>query len=539
MNNNHNDGNRNTPKGSVSKTAMDPPVQRPILVRIDNLPPGKSWKEVRYLIGGIVHHSNVIQVKMLPLMSSIVPPFVPFQSCIVTLKSQLDTESLNELLVSLNTYQWHYYNLYAYTLPPLDVTQQFIPMSEQSSAFLPSGNEASMSPSPSSDHTESQTPDDTPMTPSLLYPTPVPAPAPAPVGPATPATAAAAAAAAAAATATPCPPVPPAAMMSLPPDPGPGPTSPFGALNGGMPPMTPQLSFMGMGPGPPRRQYHQPNIYGSRKFGGTAGGFSSGSGHSSGRNSHRNSRGSNGSGAAADGNGTESGGHTNSKSSSSDRYLLSAAAAAAAATSKTNQNFGANLNDSSRGNITNNNSKRLKQIFNERTFRKQMTGRKMLQLQVSGFPPFIKLDFWEPIQLEDYKSLSEKGVQLIETDQPEKYGRLRWTTLKDYIKLKCPRLLSLQGEESSVENNTREFYVGVYEDHEEPIGVKIVSDEQESPEYGLSSATVYRAIVGFNSGELYDSCLDALRDQEYSLGYKLEVKGLPPYEEEQQQQQRK
>lgn len=163
-----------------------------------------------------------------------------------------------------------------------------------------------------------------------------------------------------------------------------------------------------------------------------------------------------------------------------------------------------------------------------------MTGRKMSQLQISGFPPFIKLDSWEPIQPENYRSLGEKGVQLIETDQPEKYGRLRWTILKDYVKLKCPRLLSLQEEDSSVENNTREFYVGVYEDHEEPIGIKIAPNEQESPEYGLSSATVYKAIVGFNNSELCDSCMDALRDQEYSLGYKLEIKALPPYEEEQQ-----
>lgn len=547
-NNSNNGSSRNTPKSSAGKSAVGPAAHRSVLVRIDNLPPGKSWKEVRYLIGGIVHHSNVVQVKMLPLMSSMVPPFVPFQSCIVTLKSQVDPESLNELLVNLNTYQWHYYNLYAYVLPPLDATPQFLAMPEQPSALLPSRDESSISPSSSDDHMESQTPDDTPMTPSLLYPTPVPGPAPTPAGPAGPpgsatpinaAAAAAAAAATAAATATPCPPAAPTAMMSLSPGLGPGPTSPLGALNGGMPAVAPHLPFMGMGPGPPRRQYYQPNMYGSRKFGGAAGGLPYASGHSSGRNSHRNSRGSSSSNSG-NGNGNENDGPSNHKPSAADRYMLSAAAAAAAATAATstaNQKFGASLNNSSRGNITNNNSKRLKQIFNERTFRKQMTSRKMLQLQISGFPPFLKLDSWEPLQAENYRSLGEQGVQLVETDQPEKYGRLRWTTLKDYIKLKCPRLLSLQGEDSS-ENNTREFYVGVYEDHEEPVGVKIESDDQEFPEYGLTSATIYRAIVGFNSSALYDSCLDTLRDQEYSRGYKLEIKDLPPYEEEQQQQQR-
>lgn len=545
------------------------PVRRSIIVRIDNLPPGKSWKEVRYLIGGIIHHSNIIQVKMLPLMSSIVPPFVPFQSCIVTLKSKLDPESLNELLVSLNTYQWDYYNLYAYTLPPLDAMQQFIPMVDQPTQAMPPNDsnyafnddnnnnntfpkdEVSTSPTSSNSRTEPQTPKDTRSSSSALYPTPIPAPDPAAPTGTTPVTAAAAAAAVAAATTgTPGPfPPPPGTMMApapLAPGPGPGigPTPPFGALNGGIPAMAPHPSLMGMGPGLPRRHYYQPHFYGLRKFGSHSGGSISRSTSTSGKNSQRGSRSSNGGNASGGNNADSNDGSGDLNNTSSDGYMLSAAAsaAAAAAASTANQGFGVNLHDNSRGNIANNNSRRLKQIFNERTFRKQMTGRGMSQLQISGFPPFIKLDSWEPIQLEYYRSLGEKGVQSIETDQPEKYGRLRWTILKDYIKLKCPKLLSLQDDSSptentsnSRENNTREFYVGVYEDHEESLGIKVVNGE-DKPEYGLSSATVYKAIVGFNNGELCDACTEALRDQEYSLGYKLEIKELPPYDEEKQQQ---
>ena len=53
-------------------------------VRIDNLPPDKSWSQVRQLVGSIVPPSLVLQVKMLPPMSSMVPPFQLIKSCVVT-----------------------------------------------------------------------------------------------------------------------------------------------------------------------------------------------------------------------------------------------------------------------------------------------------------------------------------------------------------------------------------------------------------------------------------------------------------------------
>lgn len=301
--------------------------QRPIFVRIDNLPPGKTWKQVKYLIGGIIHHSNVIKVKMLPLMSSIVPPFIPFQSCVVSLRGGLDGSSLNELLVSLNTFQWDYYNLYAYTLPlPIEM--------------------------------------------------------------------------------------------------------------GGLPPG--QAHFAPV----PYQQQGVPELKG----------------------------------VLVDGMGAGS-------------------------------------------------SRRLRQIFNERSFRKQMTGRGMWQIQLSNFPPFLKLDTMEPLSAEDDRILEEKGVPELHTEQPDKFGRLRWTVLKDFIKLKCPRLLDLEDADGS-ENNTREFYVGVYEDAEGQVRLKVTGETR------IVKSTVYKAIVGFNDKELCDLCLESLQGQEYSLGYKLKVRHLPPYDEE-------
>lgn len=303
---------------------------RVIFLRIDNLPPGKTWKQVKYLIGGIIHHSNVVKVKMLPLMSSIVPPFIPFQSCVVSLRGGLDGSSLNELLVSLNTFQWDYYNLYAYTLPqPMDMGTS----GEDRRRYL-------------------------------------------------------------------------------------------GHFSQGFQPSVPELKS-----------------------------------------------------ALADG-------------------------------------LGAG------------NSRRLRQIFNERSFRKQMTGRGMWQLQLDNFPPFLKLDTMETLTPEDDEALREKGVPELEIEQPDKFGRLRWTVLKDFIKLKCPKLLNLEDKSmDGTENNTREFYVGVYEDAEEQVRLKI------SGESRIVKSTVYKAIVGFNDKELCDLCLESLQDQEYSLGYRLKVRHLPPYDE--------
>ncbi|CCH60260.1 hypothetical protein TBLA_0C04640 [Henningerozyma blattae CBS 6284] len=91
-----------------------------IQIRIDNIPPNKNWKEVRYLIGGIIHHSNILQVKLLPPLTSIVPPFLTFHSCLITLKNKLGWDQINRLIAILNNYQWDFYQLYAYNFSLYD-----------------------------------------------------------------------------------------------------------------------------------------------------------------------------------------------------------------------------------------------------------------------------------------------------------------------------------------------------------------------------------------------------------------------------------
>lgn len=505
---------------------LDMMVSRPIILRIDNLPPGKNWKQIKYLIGGIIHHSNVLKVKLLPLMTSLVPPFIPFQSCIVSLKSTLDNESLHDLLLELNTYQWDYYNLYAYTLPPPPVHQQ-----------PSSGTETS------SENEFSTSNGNTPKVQnnSFIYPMPLPSTMPngMPTG---------------------MPGMVPSAMMN----------APQMQASGSMPPQ-PMMSLPTQ-----RRRYYQPPIQP----------FNPRTSFNSGVNQMRNKSGS---------------------TSAYSYYPMSTQDI-----SSNNDSLKSTLKQNNGyGNSNTNNSRGLKQIFNEKSFRKQMTGRGMWQLQLENFPPFLKLETLESLNEQEEIRLTEKGVQSIETSQPDKFGRLRWTILKDFIKLKCPKLLNLQEKSQSQSdtsqdvvnaNNTREFYVGVYEDDEMQIRLNIITknnlddsnktqyidrddqdatqdegkhsddtqdsedsnDTRESKESddtheskdsnytrefkdfndtqdskdskhiqkNAVNAVIYKAIVGFNDKELCDMCFENLLDQEYSLGYRLKVQHLPPFEED-------
>lgn len=472
-------------------------LQGAIFLRIDNLPPGKTWKQVKYLIGGIIHHSNVLKVKILPLMSSIVPPFIPFQSCIVAMKSTLDNTALNDLLIGLNTYQWDYYNLYAYTLPPLDMMQQ-----QQNASVPPAmidNKSTSGVPERGSSSNDSSN-SNTPANGAYLYGSPLP-------------------------------PGPPPSHTMLPPPAAFGDPNAM-SINGGIGSM-PHSSLLGLPPR--RRQYYQPQLPPhQQRF----------------MNPNPNT------------------GIPMKNKNVGDIYFPNANADLSMH-GPTDGGLPTISNSNNAGIIgsNSNNSKRLRQIFNEKSFRKQMTGRGMWQLQLENFPPFLKLDTLERLDPEDDKILEEKGLKFIETGQPEKYSRLRWTVLKDFIKLKCPRLLNLQehsqastsprdgsgfnnnnnSSNNNNNNNTREFYVGVYEENEEQIRLKIVPykeetniDEKadaalegdENGQLSVVRATVYKAIVGFNDKELCDLCLEYLLGQEYSLGYKLKVTQLPPFEED-------
>ncbi|SCU95861.1 LAME_0F13806g1_1 [Lachancea meyersii CBS 8951] len=377
-------------------------------VRIDNLPPGKSWRQVKYMVGGMIHHTSILQVKMLPPVQSIVPPFMPFQSCIVSLKRS--DGQLNRLLMDLNGYTWEYYQLMAYAVPPLHAPNN--------AAFMtvPNTGLDHLSPPPS------------------------------------------------AASSSPTPAPPPAQLMM-----------PFAP----MPPMY-----------YPAAARPQPLSRGT--------------------------------------------------------YLR-----------QQNQQYG----------------KKMRQVFSEESFRRQMSARGMHQLLLGGFPPCLHWDVNGNYELNTQESdlFTSPPAIHIKTEHPEYFGKLKWTVLKDFIKLKCEKLLEM--ETLGVTANTREFYVGVYEDTEAAVDVKVLgstatnsgSSDSEGAEgaeetskandettqiegspdeindtaeslghlslnssHRVVSATIYKAIVGFHSRELCDMCRDSLQGQEYSLGYKLTVTELSP-----------
>lgn len=578
-----------------------------IPIRIDNLPPGKTWAQVKYLIGGIIYHTNILQVKMLPPMTSMVPPFITFQSCIVILKSSVDNESLENLLLTLNTYQWDYHDLFVYLLP---YTNDSLPLrypevsDNNDVRSATDDNKRSISPRFAS-HISSVTPQPpSASTPSSQYfsfspelslrenenMTPLPTPVPVPVG------------------------VPPLA----PPPHGPFPTSLLpilGAPPGTLPNM--QMPYQTTLPPPtaapaggplaspthyPRRRhfYHQNQsqfqkyMHNSPRNPDTGTGPRSQHHHLSLRNNKINP----------------------SYNEISALYNLNMASNANNNGNITTTNTNGDdrvLEVKNGGAITPSqtqiNHKRLKHIFNEKSFRKQMTNRGMWQLKIINFPPYIPIEFLEKLSETDFNELVNQEkftvIEIKEKGQLENFGRLRWTVLKDFIKLKCPKLLRLQekqflqqqnevsllnesmdtlkisgnedtngdannstytngGSRTSI-NNTREFYVGVYEDHEEATLLKFELPEDELEEFNNNlpttstqsensssptedrkakyfkiSTIVYNAIVGFHDKELSDLTFESLQDQEYSLGYKIHVMELPPFDEdefENQQQQ--
>ncbi|SCU82628.1 LANO_0B07008g1_1 [Lachancea nothofagi CBS 11611] len=420
---------------------MDQSNARVAYVRVDNLPPGKSWRQVKYMVGGMIHHSAILQVKMLPPVQSIVPPFMPFQSCIVSLKRS-DTQ-LNRLLMDLNGYTWEYYRLMAYAVPPLHAPN--------GSAFIP-GSGSALDPLS-----------------------------------------------------------PPGSM----PNAGPGSAPPSGHMMMPFAPMPP-MYFPGT---LPQSLPHDPFV-------------------------------------------------------------------------RQNQQHG----------------KKMRQVFSEESFRRQMSARRMYQLQLDGFPPCLHWDVngLYGISSQELLPSTDASAMTITTAHPEHFGKLKWTVLKDFIQLKCRKLLEM--DITGAAANTREFYVGVYEDAEVKVNVEVLNaepvisvpksesgsesrlpraeeineaeegnneaekenneaeketdeaneenhdakEEQQqqlgSDEAGVDeageelaqlnldskqkvvSATIYKAIVGFHSRELCDVCVESLQNQEYSLGYKLNVTELEPLE---------
>ena len=458
---------------------------RVIYLRIDNLPPGKTWKQIKYLIGGIIHHSNVLQVKLLPPVTSIIPPFVTFQSCLVILRGSLNPNALNKLIRTLNTYQWDYFDLYVYELPILN---PMFPNKNSDNGIPPSNSTLPISPLLQRPQTLfSPQMQGTPISKNVPGPPPPPPPGP------------------------PQPnqmsqsphsqPHPPISVANMQPPPSPFPPAyPF---------LMPSNNFSGkiVQPLPPPPPPAPPATSSSvSRF----------------VNAYNNSA------SQRQYNPRAFDGHNIiQRKSISNQYLTSQ--------NKTNKSR----------------FKMFKNIFNENAFRKQMTNRGMFQIRLENFPPYFQIESLrllennQNIKINDYKDT----VILPNRDAMGKYCRLKWTILKDFIKLKCPKLLELdkkrsmnaptltagysgmsQNEHRDVKNNTREFYVGVYEYETTKFLLRFQSEPAEKT-YSITGI-LYKAVIGFHDKEYCDLCLKLLQDQEYSQGYKLRVLELPPFEEE-------
>ncbi|CCF59961.1 hypothetical protein KAFR_0I01800 [Kazachstania africana CBS 2517] len=449
---------------------------RIIMLKIDNLPPGKNWKQIKYLIGGIIHHSNILQVKLLPPMTSVVPPFVALQSCIIILKGSLNQNSINELVMTLNTYQWDYHDLYSYVLPSYDQQQSFysyyynqMPGNNRNAVGqdpqmlylqrnmanfnLENDESTTLSNSSSSPETQNLSPRMGTSPPFPMIPTTFPSNL---------------------TTAS------PNILSNFQMQTNPSNTSPPGNVPGPIP--------------PPPLPHHQrlpagnmPNPYSmyppvpTMRYP-----FANPSAPNFIRRSYYDQ-------------------------STLAKFNINPNGRIIAASVKKNTNPFKQ-------------PKKLKNIFNEKNFRKQMTDRGMWQFKIHNFPPYLLAESMRPLS----KNAKDSIKIDIETDSIDKYAKLRWTVLKDFIKLKCPKLLNLASSSNKSEHgnveNTREFYVGVYESSEHELVVKVNDD------IFIIDCICYNAIIGFHDKELFELCLSSLKDQEYSLGYILQVEILPPYD---------
>ncbi|KAK5781501.1 hypothetical protein RI543_001049 [Arxiozyma heterogenica] len=630
-----------------------------ILIQIDNLPPNKNWKQIKYLIGGIIHHSNVLQVKLLPPMASLISPFFMQQSCLVTLTNTLNDDMINDLILSLNSYTWDNYDLYSYVIPNLISPVNISPFPLNFSSFSTTATTATTSSASSSPFTSysiaaqhelkqvkekeneinyPSSPPYTylpflyPMIPPTMYlpqkqyrkeqkndflkksftssqknslnsllspvitsnspnndistiniPTfqkndttniktnekqeQIPFPSFIPIIP----------------TSSPSSSLQQSGVMLLPQ------TSlvpPIPTITNMMPPIPPisfplpQFSSQPTSASISMKQPFQDKTFGSKVA------TSPLMQNQSLYNSKQVINTSKSTASTIDYSATTANTTTSSPSTTessrsfapnfkkiysypqhfintydTNNEMINSSTAAGGSDfgrgipfycpEQTNDMMGMTTDPKfiypymGHKRIANpfKQPKKLKSIFNERNFRKQMTERKMWQLKLDNFPPYLLPETETSI---NFEVLGQEKLKIdIVTNMIEKYGKLRWTILKDFIKLKCPKLLNLRGQHNeSISDTTREFYVGVYEAEEVKMIVDIKPEnkmEDESADKGRRivqmEAILYNAIIGFHNKEYFDICLKNLQDQEYSLGYKLHVTELPPYNEEEEKEE--
>ncbi|QEU59981.1 hypothetical protein KDRO_C05070 [Kluyveromyces lactis] len=301
-----------------------PPELMSVHIRIDNIPQGKDWKQIRYFLSKFILRNQILNIKVLPSMPTMTPPFIPITSCICVLQPSVDW---NNLLLQLNGFQWEYHTLGAILLPP----------------------------------------------PSL--PAPLPHPAHGSVG-------------------TP--------------------------LQSGIPQPQHQsqhsirshlhhMGVPGTGPGPGLIPGSVPGVrqrshYSSQQH----------------QQQHQQQQ------------------HQQQQQQQQPR--------------------------------------KLKQLFNEMSFRKQMSSRSMYQIKFTNFPPCLHWD-----EIVKFKNTGIAGQHvtrassvpslIVKTTEPETYGKLKWTMLKDFIKSNCPELFE--------NTSSFEFYVGVYESGELDVEIQLVQGENE------------------------------------------------------------
>lgn len=455
-----------------------------IKIRIDNIPPGKSWKQVRYLIGGFIHHTALSHVNILSPMIRYDQPFNPIQSCIVYMESSTTNSQANELVKKLDLYIWEGYTIRACVIPKDIFTPGMATYPAQNSMSVPTPM-----PPPLAMNVPFQA-----MMPILPYQSNSMSPlkgesigSSSPEGEACPSR-----------QNSNSPPKlsPPSYVMFQPSMVPPM----MGNMYGMGPPMPPlmrpqngrphpnndldhicpmQGSYQNVIPQPfvPRNQMLRPSNWnmGPRPSN-IAPSYSS--------NSYIN-------GTSYPINGAPM--LETSPSSCNDIALM---------TSSKSMDF--------------RHSKNLKVIFNERNFRKQMTERDMFQLKIGNFPPHLIPDTLNPVD-------GANKVDL-ETNHMETFVKLRWTILKDFVKQKCPELVKLQNSSSSSfsMDNTKEFYVGVYEEGSETLLLKL-NQQLYSVE-----AVNFGALIGFKDKTLFEMCYDILKGIEYAPNYNLTVTKLAP-----------
>ncbi|BAP73448.1 hypothetical protein KLMA_70181 [Kluyveromyces marxianus] len=336
-----------------------PPELMNIHIRIDNIPQGKDWKQVRTFLSKFIPRDHILNIKVLPAMATMTPPFIPITSCVCVLHASVDW---NSLLMQLNGVQWEYYTLGAILLPPPALAPAMGPAlgaphlsgANAGVAGVPSGSGRTLQPRQPHQHAVRQHRVGSGEA-AGMYLGPGPAQGPAP-----------------------------GTMQG----PGPGP--------GGLP-----GPDNGTSSSRQQQQHHQ--------------------------HQHQHQ-------------------HQRPQSTSGPSGMP-------------------------------HQPRKLKQLFNETSFRKQMSSRSMYQIKFKNFPPCLHWD-----EIVKFKTMGIAGQHvtragtapdlIVKTLEPQTYGKLKWTMLKDFIKSHCPELFE--------NTSSFEFYVGVYESGELDVEIQLCEPQDET-----------------------------------------------------------